>query len=203
LLNEKEVRLFSVVPPKLTNYHQISKSTRGFFYDLDYPFSTILDNFSNQLTNLFAIKYRTDQSSIPDSINIALLNERKLELFRKTIPIIELGRKLIIENLLYKTNSFELADSVPELEILYEFLKNKPKVKILIEGHTDNKGGDRLNEVLSLNRAESVKRYLIGKGIRPDRVKTKGYGKRKPLASNDTEFGRQLNRRTEIVIIEK
>jgi outer membrane protein OmpA-like peptidoglycan-associated protein len=203
LLQEKEVRVFSVVPPKRIEYHEISKKTRGFYYDMDYPLSTILDNFSNQLTNLYALKYRTDQPAIPDSINIALLNERKLELIRKTIPIIELGRKLIIENLLYKTNSFELADSIGELEVLYEFMNNKTKVTILVEGHTDNKGSDRLNDLLSTNRAESVKKYLVKKGINPNRITTKGFGKRKPIAPNDTDFGRQLNRRTEIVIVGK
>ncbi|TAL67278.1 MAG: VWA domain-containing protein [Bacteroidetes bacterium] len=202
-LNNEQVRVFSIVPPKLQNYLQIAKSTRGNFFDIDYPFSTILDNFSSQLTNLYALKYRTDQPAIPDSINIALLNEKKLELVRKTIPIVELGRKLIIENLLYETNSWELSSKVNELEILYEFMKNKPNVVILVEGHTDNRGSNALNDRLSLLRAESVKKYLIDKGVEPNRIKTKGYGKRKPIATNDTDFGRQLNRRTEIVIVAK
>lgn len=202
-LNNENIRVFSIVQPKLQNYLAIAKSTRGNFFDLDYPFSTILDNFSSQLTNLFALKYRTDQPAIPDSINIALLNEKKLELVRKTIPIVELGRKLIIENLLYETNSWELTAKVQELEILNEFMKNKQNVVILIEGHTDNRGSNALNDKLSLMRAESVKKYLLDKGIDPNRIKTKGYGKRKPIATNDTDFGRQLNRRTEIVIVAK
>ncbi|MBI5325703.1 MAG: OmpA family protein, partial [Ignavibacteriae bacterium] len=122
---------------------------------------------------------------------------------RKTIPIVELGRKLIIENLLYETNSWELTTKVSELEILYEFMKNKPNVVILVEGHTDNRGSNALNDRLSLMRAESVKKYLLNMGIDPNRIKTKGYGKRKPIATNDTDFGRQLNRRTEIVIVAK
>ena len=74
---------------------------------------------------------------------------------------------------------------------------------ILVEGHTDNRGADKLNDQLSLLRAESVKDYLVKRGIEANRIKTKGYGKRRPLAPNDTEFGRQLNRRTEIVIVSK
>lgn len=202
-LNDNEIRVFSIVPPKLSNYKRISRETRGTFFDIDYPFSTILDNFSNQLTNLYALTFRTDQPAIPDSINIGILNEKKLELVKKTIPIVELGRKLIIENLLYKTNSFELPDSVQELNVLYEFMNNKKNVVILVEGHTDNRGSHRINDYLSKRRAESVKKYLVKKGINAKRIRTKGYGKRKPIASNATEFGRSLNRRTEIVIISK
>lgn len=203
LLKSKDMRFFAIVPPKIENYSIIAKATRGNVYDIEFPFSTILDKFSHQLTNLFAIRYKTAEVAIPDSIRIALLNQRRQELVRKIIPIIELGRKLIIENLLYKTNSYELSDSVPELEVLTEFMKNKPNVAILVEGHTDAVGAAKLNDILSLQRAESVKRYLIGKGISAYRIKTKGYGKRKPIGDNTTEFGRQLNRRTEIVIVSK
>lgn len=202
-LNKHEIRVFSIVPPQLKEYYKISERTRGKVYDIDFSFSTILDNFSNQLTNLFALKYLTELQAIPDSINISLLNEQKQELVRKTIPIVELGRKLIIENLLYETNSAVLSDSVPELNVLYEFMHNKQNVKILVEGHTDSRGSDALNDALSLKRAESVKEYLVRKGIAPERIDTKGYGKRKPIASNNTAFGMQLNRRTEIVIIAK
>lgn len=203
LLNDNSIRLFSIVPPKLVNYKLMSEKTRGNFFDIDYPFATILDNFSNQLTNLFAIKYRTSEPAIPDSINIALLNEKRMELVRKTIPIVELGRKLIIENLLYQTNSYDLPDSVRELEVLNEFMTNKPNVAILVEGHTDSRGSHQINDALSLLRAESVKKYLIKKGISEFRIQTTGYGKRKPIATNATEFGRSLNRRTEIIIVAK
>jgi outer membrane protein OmpA-like peptidoglycan-associated protein/Mg-chelatase subunit ChlD len=203
LLKKNDVRLFSIVPPKLKNYERMSKSTRGSFFDIDYPFSTILDNFSNQLTSVYALKYRSEQKVIPDSINIALLNEQKQQLVRKIIPIVELGRKLIIENLLYKFGSFDLPDTVIELEVLKEFMINKPNVAILVEGHTDSVGTNIMNDKLSLLRAESVKNYLIKKGINAQRIRTKGYGKRRPIATNETEFGRKLNRRTEIVIIGK
>jgi outer membrane protein OmpA-like peptidoglycan-associated protein/Mg-chelatase subunit ChlD len=203
LLNDNEIRVFAIVPPKLTLYKQISRETRGTFFDVDYPFSTILDNFSNQLTNLYALTFRTDQPAIPDSINIGILNEEKQILVKKTIPIVELGRKLIIENLLYKVNSFELPDSVAELNVLYQFMNNKKNVVIMVEGHTDNRGSHRVNDYLSKRRAESVKNYIVKKGINKNRIRTRGYGKRKPIASNNTDFGRALNRRTEIVIIAK
>lgn len=202
-LKRTEVRLFPIVPTKLKDYQVIAKKTRGQFFDIEYPFSTILDRFSTQLTNLFAIKYRSDQAAIPDSINVAILNEKKQELVRKIIPIVEIGRKLIIENLLYETNSYTLSDSIAELEVLREFMKNKPSVIIKVEGHADSKGLAWKNQALSLKRAESVKQYLIRKGVDPKRIQTVGYGSEKPIADNSTEFGRKLNRRTEIVIIAK
>lgn len=202
-LNDSEIRTFCITPMRLKEYQYISQKTRGHQFDIEYPFSTILNNFSNQLTNLYSIRYRTDQPAIPDSINIAIFSPERKEIVRRTIPIVELGRKLIIENLLFDVNSASLPDSIKELEILNQFMKNKPNVTILVEGHTDNKGSDSYNNQLSLRRAESVKQYLVSRGIEPSRIKTAGYGKRKPVAPNDTEFGRRLNRRTEIVIISK
>lgn len=202
-LFEDQVRVFSIVPPRLTAYNYISSNTRGNFYDIDYPFSTILDNFSNQLTNLYALKYRTAKPAIPDSIDIAIINEKKEELTKKTIPIVELGRKLIIENMLYQTGSSNLPDSVPELEILSQFMTNRGNVVVMIEGHTDAIGSDETNNRLSKFRAESVKAYMMRRGISGKRIKTIGYGESRPIASNNTEFGRKLNRRTEIIIIAK
>ncbi len=202
-LVQNEIRVFSIVPPRLKNYQTISKATRGNYFDLDFPFSTILDNFSKQLTNLFILTYRSDESVVPDSIEIALFNPEQSRLIRKIIPILELGRKLIIENLLFQTAKYELPDNVEELNILADFMLNKPNVTIVIEGHTDNVGSDALNNFLSTKRAESVMSYLIKKGVAQERMSVIGYGKKKPIASNKNEFGRQLNRRTEIVIVSK
>jgi outer membrane protein OmpA-like peptidoglycan-associated protein len=70
-----------------------------------------------------------------------------------------------------------------------------------IEGHTDSVGSDELNNKLSLNRAESVRDYLVQASVKPERIKSvQGFGKGKPIASNDTSAGRQMNRRVEIVI---
>jgi len=203
LLEKSEMRTFAIVPPRLKEYTSIAEGTRGKVFDIDFPFSTILNNFSTQLTNLYALKYLTGMPAIPDSLNISILNDKREELINKTVAIFDIGRKMIIKNLLYKTGLSELADSVPELDILLEFMKNKPTVQILIEGHTDAVGSNITNDKLSLQRAESVKAYLLKKGIKENRIKTTGYGKRKPIASNETEFGRSLNRRTEVIIIAK
>lgn len=203
LLKENDVRVFGITPPYLDEYKQIAEATRGNTYDMDYPFNAILNNFSNQLTNLYTIKYQTSKAAIPDSIDISLFNEQKKLLTQKTIPIVELGRKLIIQDLLFNLGKAEIPDNAPQLEILVEFMKNRQNVTIMIEGHTDAIGSHEVNDRLSLIRAEVVKDYLIKNGIDKKRIQTKGYGKRRPIASNDTEFGRKLNRRTEIIIISK
>lgn len=203
MLEKNEIRTFAIVPPRLLEYKTIAESNRGKVFDIEFPFSTILNNFSTQLTNLYALKYSTSMPAIPDSLDISILDENKEELVRRTVPIVELGRKMIIDNLLYKTGQSVLADSVPELEVLVEYMVNKPQVQILVEGHTDAVGSHATNDRLSKARAESVKNYLISKGIEGNRIETKGYGKRKPIASNDTDFGRKLNRRTEVIITAK
>ncbi len=202
-LKKNETQLFCITPPVLKQYKAMSDATRGTVFDLSQPFSKILEMYSTQLTNLFAITYRSDQPAIPDSLNVGIVDNQKRELVRKVIPVVEIGRKLIIENLLFASNSSSLPDSVFELEILREFMTNKPSVVVRIEGHTDSKGYKDKNKILSLQRAESVKSYLVKKGLDPKRVLTQGLGDSRPIADNASDFGRRLNRRTEVVIIAK
>jgi outer membrane protein OmpA-like peptidoglycan-associated protein len=87
------------------------------------------------------------------------------------------------------------------LNDLAGLMLKKPEWKIQISGHTDNVGNDQANLILSKKRAEAVKAYLVSKNVQADRVKTLFFGKTKPIASNDTEEGRQKNRRVEMKII--
>ena len=80
-------------------------------------------------------------------------------------------------------------------------LLKKPEWKIQISGHTDNVGNDQANLILSKKRAEAVKAFLVSKNVSEDRVKTLFFGKTMPIAPNDTEAGRQKNRRVEMKII--
>ena len=79
------------------------------------------------------------------------------------------------------------------------FLSANPQTKIIVEGHTDSRGSDEYNEVLSERRARAVATELMSRGISTDQVQTLGRGKGYPVASNDTPEGRQQNRRVEIV----
>ncbi len=203
MLKENGVRLFAIAPPQIPEYHTIAEATRGAVFNIKESFANILDNYSMQLTNLYAVTYRTDSKVLRDSINVAILDEQKRELVRQIIPIVEIGRKFIIENLLFATASAVLPDSVTELDVLIDFMKSRPAVIVRVEGHSDSKGQPLSNKALSLMRAEAVKAYLVQRGIDPKRVQTFGHGAARPIGDNTTDFGRRLNRRTEIVIIAK
>jgi len=93
--------------------------------------------------------------------------------------------------------------STKELERLLKFLNNHPTLKIEISSHCDSIGSAKYNYNLSNKRAKAVVNYLTQKGIDPNRLTYKGYGKDVPVATNSTYQGRQLNRRSEFKIIEK
>lgn len=116
---------------------------------------------------------------------------------------IKKGESIVLKNIFFESNSHNLLPtSHTELNTLVELLQNNPKLKLLIEGHTDNVGSAEHNLRLSQKRAEEVVNYLIFQGIDLSRLRAKGYGFSKPIAPNDTEESRALNRRTEIKIIE-
>lgn len=92
--------------------------------------------------------------------------------------------------------------SYKTLDELADFLQRKSDEKIEIGGHTDNIGSEAKNKTLSLERANSIVAYLIAKGIAPERLTAKGYGSMEPIEENNTEAGRQKNRRSEVKILE-
>ena len=114
----------------------------------------------------------------------------------------ERGIVLTMGDVLFSFGKADLsAGAVRNLDKITGFLEKHPDRNLLIEGHTDSIGSDEFNQALSQKRADAVKEALVGKGIVPDRIVTKGYGKKFPVAGNDTESGRQMNRRVEVVIL--
>ena len=112
------------------------------------------------------------------------------------------GKSIILHNIFFETASFELKqESFAELNSLKNLLLHNPNINIEIAGFTDNVGKDDYNLKLSQNRANSVKKWLVENGIEDNRMIAKGYGKTNPIADNNTEEGRQQNRRTEFKII--
>jgi outer membrane protein OmpA-like peptidoglycan-associated protein/tetratricopeptide (TPR) repeat protein len=115
---------------------------------------------------------------------------------------IAVGSRIVLKNIFFDLNKATLKkESTAELQNLLELLNESPKLKIEISGHTDNKGVAANNMTLSQKRAKSVVDYLVANGVAPTRLKSAGYGATKPLATNQTEEGRQMNRRTEFKII--
>ncbi len=92
--------------------------------------------------------------------------------------------------------------SYKTLDELAEYLQRKSDDKIEIGGHTDNVGSEAKNKILSLERAKSIVAYLVSKGIDAARLTAKGYGSMEPIEENNTEAGRQKNRRSEVKILE-
>lgn len=112
------------------------------------------------------------------------------------------GSNIVLNNVFFDLNKSSLRPaSINELEKLYLILKENPSMKIELSGHTDNQGSAAYNNRLSYGRAKAVVDYLISKGVNSNRLIAKGYGFTKPIASNETEEGRQLNRRTELKIL--
>lgn len=113
-----------------------------------------------------------------------------------------IGNSIILKNIFFDYDKFTLRpESNVELERLRKLLSDNPTLKVEISGHTDNVGSDQYNNKLSENRAQAVVNRLIGMGINAGKMTYKGYGESKSIASNDTDEGRQLNRRTEFKII--
>ena len=111
------------------------------------------------------------------------------------------GAEMNLYNVYYETDSFRiLPASEPELQKLVSFLKNNPQLEVEVQGHTDNTGNTEKNQVLSEKRAKSVVDFLVENGIDKNRLQAKGFGEQKPVATNETEEGRKLNRRTTVKI---
>jgi outer membrane protein OmpA-like peptidoglycan-associated protein len=92
------------------------------------------------------------------------------------------------------------AGSYDELSRVAKVLNQYPQTNVTVAGHTDSKGSDEYNQKLSEKRAENVKNALGGMGVNPARMTSVGYGESKPIADNNTEAGRQMNRRVVITI---
>lgn len=132
-----------------------------------------------------------------DSVSTLLTLEVKL------IPV-HVGNNLIINNIYFAFNSAELLpESYPALRHLLAFMIENPQLQIEISGHTDNVGLAAFNQRLSLQRAEAVSKWLMENGINQNHIIAKGYGSTRPIATNNDEQGRAMNRRTEIKILKK
>ena len=134
--------------------------------------------------------YDAEIANVGDSMHIELVPIKKGEVF-------------IMKNLIFATNKTRILPvSEQALTDLYMFMQRNPQVRIRIMGHTDSVGKDKANQKLSEGRANAVRDELIERGIAPERiVEAIGFGESKPIDTNDTDEGRQNNRRVEIEIM--
>jgi outer membrane protein OmpA-like peptidoglycan-associated protein len=136
-------------------------------------------------------------------MEISQLEAEMAELKAKQLPVkvTERGLVLTLGDVFF---AFDKADVRPRgrviIDKIAEFLYKNQERTVSIEGHTDSRGSDEYNRDLSQRRADSVRFLLISSGIDSSRIQAKGMGESYPIASNDNDGGRQLNRRVEIII---
>ena len=136
-----------------------------------------------------------------EKLDVRTYEMKSLEMNFKLQPI-EIGATVNLKSVLFQQSTPNLLpESNDELDLIVSFLKVNPKVEILLSGHTDNRGIAEHNLRLSQKRVERVKAYLVSKGISSKRIAGKGFGGSKPIAANDTEETRRLNRRVEFTIV--
>lgn len=110
---------------------------------------------------------------------------------------------VVLKNVQFELNSSELTGGSSEsLDKVVDAMNEYSTLRIEIQAHSDSSGDAAYNQSLSEKRANSVRDYLIGKGIASDRMEAKGYGESQPIADNDTREGRVANRRVELKVIE-
>lgn len=134
-------------------------------------------------------EYEAPIAHIGDSMHVVLKPIKKGEVF-------------IMRNLHFATNKTRILSSSEEaLEALFGYLERNPEIRIKIMGYTDNVGKDAANQRLSEGRAQAVREDLIKRGIDASRIEAEGYGETRPIDTNDTEEGRQNNRRVEVEVL--
>jgi len=183
---------------------------------------TITDNVTNEVVANFKSNEKSGEYllSLPCGRNYGIAIEKAGHLFHsenvslspcdfkevvKEIKLVNAtpGSVVTLNNIFFDSGKPDLRpESTSELLRLVQSLKNNPKIKIEISGHTDNVGDPKANQLLSEKRAQTVVAFLVSKGAESRRLKAKGYGSSQSIASNDTPEGRQQNRRTEFKVLE-
>lgn len=176
---------------KTTAYNEFTDPTTGDFIAVTptenkYSFNVIASGYM-----LYSKHLNVKKEDANTPLHLEILMDK-----------IKAGNKVKLSNIFFDTNAFELLpESIIELNLLAELLNINPTMVIEIQGHTDDIGTVKDNQVLSENRSKAVYAFLIENGIAKKRLTHKGYGKSRPASDNTTEEGRQLNRRTEFIII--
>ncbi|TVS10362.1 MAG: OmpA family protein [Gammaproteobacteria bacterium] len=146
---------------------------------------------------------RADAATAQEEIVASRAERLELQRQIEELNARETDRGLVVTlgDLLFATGKSDLTGNAgPNLDKLAAFLDEYRDRTVLIEGHTDSIGSEQSNQLLSQRRAESVKSYLVSRGVPANRLSTSGLGQGTPVASNETAGGRQQNRRVEVII---
>ena len=185
--------VYETLPDGVEAGNAVSNPSDGAFkivlpYNRNYSIRASADHF-------FAISENLNL----DSLIKAGYKEIHKDLY--LVPI-EIGQVVRLNNVFFDFDKWDLRpESYIELNRVVQLLTENPAIEIEMSAHTDSRGTDDYNFKLSDNRARSVMEYIISKGIASTKITSHGYGETKPVATNDTDEGRQLNRRVEFKIM--
>jgi outer membrane protein OmpA-like peptidoglycan-associated protein/Mg-chelatase subunit ChlD len=203
-LAKNTIRLFAITPPKILEYDTLVTATKGKRFDIVADFSSILDDFTASIVNLYAVHYKIVDEVPPENMTLEIHNSDDEVVIRENVKVLEVDKKFVLENILFDFNQATLNPLfTDEMNTMLAMMKKYQTIHIEIRGHTDLVGSAEYNLSLSEARARSLKKYLTDRGIAANRIMTRGMGKSQPIAPNDSELGRRLNRRTEVIITEK
>jgi OmpA-OmpF porin, OOP family len=174
-------------------------------YDYVVPPTSIKQIFQNLeagiVKNPSVVAPISQPPSIPPPLPKETPSEKTTSYTNFDLKTVAIGATIVLKNLRFVQSKAELLpESNAELNHLWDFMRQHPNAEIELQGHTDNLGDFDLNLALSRQRVEAVKSFLIAKGIAPQRISGKGFGSTRPIANNNREETRQLNRRVELVI---
>lgn len=209
---QKQEDNFAYVNAELLNKNDSKPFTEEYHLFLD---GNIYTDFLEKKEHSFVLKLELDKKylvkleakdhiTVFDTLDFTGKTKR-LEIDKKySMTILKEGEAIKLEHVYFDNAKATLkSTSYRELDQMVILLKENATLKIEISGHTDNKGTVKGNKKLSKERAKSVVEYLITKGIDEKRLTFKGYGSSQPVGDNNTEFGRQENRRVEFKILSK
>lgn len=177
-----------------------TEAGKGASNPTDGSFKIVLPYDKNYIIHAAADHY----FAISENLNLDSLAKEGFREVHKDLYLvpIEIGAVVRLNNVFFDFDKSDLRpESFVELDRVVKLLNENPAIKIEMSAHTDSKGSDDYNFRLSDDRARSVSAYIFSKGISPDRIISKGYGETKPVATNETDEGRQLNRRVEFTIL--
>ena len=153
------------------------------------------DSFLMKEITIQASKYLTKKITLDSSF---LSKDRSII----SLYPLEVGSTIHLENVLFYRGTAKMIEkSKIDLDIVVNMMKSNKEMVILLKGHTDNRGNEILNLLLSEGRVKNIKNYLTEQGVSSNRIQGKGYGGSKPIADNQSEETRKLNRRVEFEII--
>ena len=152
--------------------------------------------------NEYSIKvFKADTSMVFKNIFLEKLDYPYSVDYDMYIKIYKQYSQILALDVNFATNSSIIpSESKLVLDQLYNRLEKNSETKIELASHTDSDGDNKSNMLLSQRRSESVKTYLVNKGINIERIEAQGYGEKQPKASNETKIGKATNRRTEVRI---